>query len=102
MDKQRDSQKTRHGLTLLEAEMRIDDLEAAAVQAALLLAQTAKHQAAVDTRTETMLKCVELLVDELFKEGMKHSEFVEESLGHAMIAAADLRKVVEKRNGRKQ
>lgn len=95
MDTQTTQPKTRSGLTLLEAEMRIDDLEAAAVKAALLLAQTAKRQLVIDERTEVMLKCSEQLVDELFKGGMKHSEHVEESLGHAMIATIELRKAVE-------
>jgi len=88
---------TRNGLTLLEAEKRIDELEAAAVKAALLLAQTARHQTVVDAQTLTMLTCTDLLVDALFKEGIKHSEDVEEHLGHAMIAAEDLRKTVAKR-----
>lgn len=92
------------GWTLLEAERRIDELETAAVKAARLLAETARHHAVVDTKTEAMLLCVELLVEELFKEGIKHSEVVEENLGHAMIAAAEaeLRKVVGRKGGQKR
>jgi len=92
--------RTPQGLTLNEAGQRIDDLEAAAAQVALHLANSARYQKQVDARTETMLTCIELLVDQLAMDKGKKSEFVEKSLGMVTVAATELRKSIEQPKAR--
>lgn len=93
-----DAALTKTGLTLLEAEQRIDALEVAATKALLLAAEALKVQKDVDKHRETLLACVELLFTELQIEGMKHNQFVELSLGRTATALAGLRGSLKQRN----
>jgi len=89
-----DTPRTKTGLTLLEAEARIDSLEAAAAKAVLLLTEVLKHEKAVDGRAKSLLSCVDLLFDELRLEDMKHSEYVANSLQRTGHAVGELRKAL--------
>lgn len=84
--------RTRAGLTLLEAEQRIDSLEAAAAKALLVLAEAVKHRNDVDKQGERLLACVELLFNELTLEGAPHSQFVQGSLDRTATAVRELRR----------
>ncbi len=86
--------RTATGLTLQDAERRIADLEVAAAKAKDLAARTQKHQSLIDARIETILTCVDLLVDQLHMDGGKHSEYVTKSLELANKAAKQLREAV--------
>ncbi len=83
---------------LIEAETRIAKLETAAVKAAFLLAQAAKEQKSVDTHTVKLVSCVELLFDELAVEGLKHCEYVENSLRKVATAVTELKKTTTQRD----
>ncbi len=89
-----DAPFTKTGLTLQQAELRIEELEAAAAMAADLAARTKNHQALINARIETILTCVDLLVDQLEMDGGKHSEYVTKSLELANTAATQLRNAV--------
>jgi hypothetical protein len=84
--------RTRNGLTLLEAERRIEALEAAAAKALLVLAEAVKHKNDIDKQGEHLLACVELLFTELTLEGVPHSQFVEGSLARTASAVSELRR----------
>jgi hypothetical protein len=86
--------RTKTGLTLFEAEQRIDSLEIAAAKAVVLLAETLKNEQIVDKHGSALIACVELLFDELKLEGMKHSQFVEESLSRTATAEKELRQTL--------
>jgi hypothetical protein len=91
-----DAPQASTGLTLPEAEARIHALEAVAVKAALVLAETVKaHQADRQLATK-LISCVELLFDELRLERLRHSEFVEESLGRVATAVKELKQGIRK------
>lgn len=86
-----DAARTRTGLTLLEAEQRIDALEIAAAKAVMLIAEALKHEVDIEKRGQTLLACVDLLFDELKLEGMKHNEYVEGSLSRTKSAVIELK-----------
>ena len=65
--------RTSTGLTLLEAEHRIDALEIAAAKAVVLIAEALKHEVAVEKHGQVLLSCVDLLFDELEVEGLEHN-----------------------------
>jgi hypothetical protein len=85
------------GLTLLEADQRIEALEIAAAKTALALAEALRHQQVVDKVQHTLVACVELLFTELKVEGTRHSQFVEDSLGRTAKALDELRAVSKKK-----
>jgi hypothetical protein len=83
-----------HGVkaeTLLQAEARIDALEAAAAKATRMLAEMVKHEAVVDRDGAALAACVDLLFDELRLEGAVHGEFVRNSMERTKRAVAQLR-----------
>jgi hypothetical protein len=88
---EKDTPRTKAGLTLLEAELRIDALESAAAKAIHVLAEVLKHEKVVDEHGEALLACVDLLFDELKLEGVIHSEYVANSLGRTRQAVAQMR-----------
>ncbi len=95
-----DTPRTRTGLTLLEAEQRIDSLELAAAKALVILAETLRREQIVDKHGSALIACADLLFDELKIEGMKHSHFVEESLGRTAVAVKELRQSLLEQRGR--
>jgi hypothetical protein len=92
--------RTKTGLTLSEAEQRIDSLEIAAAKAVVLLAETLKHEQIVDKHGSALVACVELLFSELKLEGLKHSQFVEESLNRTATAEKELRQTLFERQAK--
>ena len=88
--------RTKAGLTLLEAERRIDSLETAAAKAMLVLAEILKHETLLHEHGDALVSCVELLFDEFKLEGLKHNEFVANSLGRTKHAVVELRKTLAK------
>jgi hypothetical protein len=84
--------RTSTGLTLQEAEVRIAAIEAAAAKAADILSVATKAQNNIDHLTDALLMCCDLLFDELRLEGMKHSEWVDNSLAKVRSAIAEYRK----------
>ena len=83
--------RTTAGLTLLQAEQRIDALELAAAKVVVQIADTLKHQKLERKGSEALLACVELLFDELRVEGLKHNQFVDSSLARTAVAVKELR-----------
>lgn len=90
-----DGMRTSTGLTIQDAEARIDGLESAVVKAIIFLSD-AKRLITVDRLGGPLLRSVELLLDSLFAEGVAHSEAVGEQVGLAIRSAAELRKALEK------
>ena len=91
---EKDIDRTKAGLTLLEAELRIGALESAAAKAILLLTEVLKQAKIVDEHGEALLGCVDLLFDELNLEGVIHSEYVANSLERTRQAVAQLRQTL--------
>ena len=97
-----DTPRTKGGLTLLEAELRIAALEAAAAKAILALAAMVKREDVVVKRRIALLDCVELLFTELKLEGAIHSQFVANSLVRTRSAVAELQQALsDQRSARK-
>ncbi len=94
-----DTPRTTTGLTLHEAELRIDALEAAAAKAVLLLAETIKQEALIQKHGKALIACVDLLFDELKVEGLKHSEFVGSSLERTAASVKELRQSLLEQRG---
>lgn len=92
-----DVNKSDNKLKLLEAELRIDALEAAAVKTALLAAQAITERHVVAMLTGKLIACVDQFVDELDTEGLKHSKHVETSLLRLTNAANEIRGILKKR-----
>jgi len=94
-----DIPRTKSGLTLIEAELRIESLETAAAKAILVLAKVLKHERIVREHGDALISCVDLLFDELKLEGMKHCEYVNGSLERTRRAVETLRRTHAKRKG---
>ncbi len=86
--------RTNAGLTLFEAEQRIDALELAAAKVVVQIADTLKSHGVIDAKGKALLDCVYLLFDELRVEGLKHNEFVENSLARTYKAVDDFRRAI--------
>jgi len=89
----RDAGRTTTGLTLQEAEQRIESLEAAAARAVLIMAEALRNRQELQKHGDRLIECVDLLFTELQVEGVKHSEFVQNSLARTASAVAALRAV---------
>lgn len=88
---ERDADRTTTGLTLQEAEARIDALEAAAAKAVLIMAEALRNRQELHRHGDRLIECVDLLFTELQVEGVKHGEFVANSLARTASAVAALR-----------
>jgi len=86
-----DTPRTKAGLTLREAELRIEALESAAVKALLGLTEILKHKDLVEKHGEALLACVDVLFVELKLEGVVHSEYVANSLERTRRAVDQMR-----------
>ncbi len=86
--------RTNAGLTLLEAEQRIDALELAAAKVVVQIADQLKDEVIIEKHGKALLDCVYVLFEELRVEGLKHSEFVESSLAHTASAVDTLQRSI--------
>lgn len=87
------------GLTPQEAELQISALEAEAAKILASLTETIKHEKNVGKRSEAVISCIELLFDELNLEGLKHNQFVEDSINRTKKVLAELREaLISQRN----
>jgi hypothetical protein len=87
----KDTPRTKAGLTLREAELRIEALESAAAKAIRVLTEMLMHEDLVDKHGEALLACVDVLFVELKLEGVIHSEYVVNSLERTRRAVDQMR-----------
>ena len=89
-----DTPRTKAGLTLLEAGLRIEALESAAAKALLVLAEMLKQQDLVEKHGQALLACVDVLFVELKLAGVNQSEFVVNSLERTRRAVDQMRQTL--------
>jgi hypothetical protein len=83
--------RTKAGLTLDEAGLRIEALEAAAAKAILVLTEMLKQKDLVEKHGESLVACVDVLFVELKLQGVVHSEWVISSLERTRRAVDQMR-----------
>lgn len=86
-----DTPRSPSGLTQQESELQISTLKADAAKMLASLTEAIKHEENVGKRSEAVISCIELLFDELNLEGLKHNQYVENSILRTKKVLAELR-----------